>query len=113
MTRPEVTARDLLSQRVRHVLRDRNVREVAMFGGRSYLVDDRMAVAVQRTGDLLVRTDPDDYDALLDRGAEPARMGNDRTMGRGWLSVRADLIAGDAELAHWIEVGVASRSTRA
>ena len=36
-----------------------------MFGGLSFMVDERMAVAADRDGDLLVHSDPADYDYLL------------------------------------------------
>ncbi|MBA2667865.1 MAG: TfoX/Sxy family protein [Trueperaceae bacterium] len=81
-----------------------------MFGGLSFIVDERMAVAAGRTGDLLVRTDPAQYDDLLQRGGLPAHMGNQRPMGRGWLSVPSRQIHDDAELAFWLEVGINSRT---
>jgi TfoX/Sxy family transcriptional regulator of competence genes len=81
-----------------------------MFGGLSFMVDDRMAVAAGRDGHLLVRTDPAKYDDLLRRGGEPAHMGNDRAMGRGWLTVPSQRIQDDAELAYWVTVGIDSRN---
>lgn len=86
-----------------------SVREVAMFGGLSFMVDERLAVAAGRDGDLLVRVDPDDYDGLLMLGAIPARMRNGREMGRGWLTVPAERIRDDDELGRWIELAVAAR----
>jgi TfoX/Sxy family transcriptional regulator of competence genes len=87
----------------------RDVREVAMFGGISFMVDGRMAVAVGRDGDLLVRTDPARYDELLRRGGEPAEMGaGRRPMGRGWLTVPGRLVAVDQELSSWLQVGMGS-----
>jgi len=79
--------RDVLAQRLRALLTcHHNVREVRMFGGLSFMVDERMAVVAGRAGDLLVRTDPAEYDDLLQRGGIPAHMGNHRPMGRGWLT---------------------------
>ena len=105
------TAHDRLVVRLRDVVaRHGDVREVRMFGGLSFMVDERMAVAARRDGDLLVRTDPAAYDALLARGGEPAHMGEDRPMGRGWLTVPSARLADDAELAFWVEVGIDSRS---
>ncbi|MDQ0733748.1 TfoX/Sxy family protein [Arthrobacter agilis] len=101
--------REALSQRLRDFFASRpNVREVRMFGGVSFMVDERMAVAAGRDGGLLVRTDPADYDDLLRRGAVPARMGSDRPMGRGWLTVPSQQVSDDAELAFWIQVGLDS-----
>lgn len=81
-----------------------------MFGGLSFMVEGRMAVAAGRAGDLLVRTDPADYDDLIQRGAIPARMGDHRPMGRGWISVPSQRIQDNAELAYWVTVGIDSRS---
>ncbi|MHA7190489.1 TfoX/Sxy family protein [Arthrobacter sp. MDT2-16] len=102
--------RDSLVQRLRDLLAShRNVREVRMFGLQSFMVDDSLAVGVGRNGDLLVRTDPGQYDDLLERGGIPAQMGGDRPMGRGWLTVPGERITDDADLAFWLRVGTDSR----
>jgi TfoX/Sxy family transcriptional regulator of competence genes len=102
--------RDTLAQRLRDQLTAyQDVREVRMFGGLSFMVNQRMAVAAGRDGDLLVRTDPAEYDNLLRHGGEPAFMGDDRPMGRGWLTVPRERIRDDAQLAYWVEVGIESR----
>lgn len=104
-------ARDMLTQRLRDLFAEyENVREVRMFGGVSFMVDDRMAVAADRAGDLLVRTNPADYDSLLGRGGVPALMGRERPMGRGWLTVPRRQFDDDAELAYWVNVGIDSRT---
>jgi TfoX/Sxy family transcriptional regulator of competence genes len=101
---------DDLAERIRGVLASHgDVREVRMFGGLSFMVDERMAVAAGRGGDLLVRADPAAYDELLERGGEPAYMGTDRPMGRGWLTVPQARLQSDDELASWIQVGIDSR----
>ena len=101
--------RDVLARRVRERLASyRDVREVNMFGGLSFMVNERLSVAAGREGDLLVRADPADYDRLVERGAVPARMRNGRPMGRSWLTVPSARIAHDAELADWVDVGVSA-----
>lgn len=111
---PGDNQRDDLAQRLRDLLAPSGrVREVRMFGGISFMVDERMAVAAGRTGDLLVRTDPARYDELLQRGGAPALMGKDRPMGRGWLSVPGERIHDAAELAFWVGVGIDSRDAPA
>lgn len=111
MTTPVPSPRDALAGRLRDVLAaHQNVREVRMFGGLSFMVDERMAVAAGRDGDLLVRTDPATYDDLLRRGGEPAYMGDDRPMGRGWLTVPHHRLGGDEELAYWVKAGIDSRN---
>jgi hypothetical protein len=37
-------------------------------------------------------------------------MGNDRPMGPGWLTVPAERIRSDEELAYWVTVGIESRT---
>jgi TfoX/Sxy family transcriptional regulator of competence genes len=113
---PAMTAeREALADRVRSALpQDRPVREVSMFGGLSFMVDDSMVVAAGRTGDLLVRVDPAGYDELLNvPGAKPAMMGTDRPMGPGWISVAQDGLSTDNQLAFWIQVGLEHQSAKA
>ncbi len=113
MTASSPSPQNALAQRVREAIAEHGiVREVRMFGGLSFLVDERLAVAAGRDGDLLVRTDPEEYDALLERGGRPAFMGKDRPMGPGWLTVPADRIRGEDELAFWITIGVDSRNAQ-
>lgn len=114
MTDPAASPRDALALRLRTIVAPYGtVREVKMFGGVAFMVDERMAVAAGRDGGLLVRTDPAEYDSLLLRGGMPARMGGDRSMGRGWLTVPPPVIQDDAELAFWVQVGVDSRNASA
>jgi TfoX/Sxy family transcriptional regulator of competence genes len=111
VTTPAPSPYDILARRVRELLTgNHDVREVRMFGGLSYMVDERLAVAVRRGGELLVRTDPAEYDDLLQRGAVPAHMGDERPMGRGWLTVPYQQIQNETELAYWINVGIDSRN---
>ena len=105
-------ARDYLAERLRKVLAPRpNVREVRMFGGLSFMVDERLAVAAGAGGDLLVHIDPARYEDLLEQGGEQAVMGSSRPMGRNWLTVPESRIAADEDLAWWVMVGLASGYT--
>ena len=113
MTASTPNPQNALAQRVREAIAEHgSVREVRMFGGLSFLVDERLAVAAGRDGDLLVRTDPEEYEDLLQRGGEPAFMGKDRPMGPGWLTVPADRVRSEEELLYWIAVGVDSRDAQ-
>jgi TfoX/Sxy family transcriptional regulator of competence genes len=98
-----------LIDRIRATLSDRPAtREVAMFGGRCFMVNDKMVVAVLKDGDLLVRADPERNGELLSRpGAQPAEMGGGRTMGPSWISVAGDAVATDGELTFWTDVALA------
>lgn len=105
--------RETLVERLRQLLATRDaVREVRMFGGLAFMIEDQMAVSAGATGDLLVRVDPLRYDELLERGATPATMGAERPMGRGWISLPGSRLKADTELAFWLEVGIDSRNAR-
>ena len=101
--------RQALAVRIRAALPGgRAVREVSMFGGLSFMVDDSMVVAAGRDGGLLVRVLPGRYEELLTvPGARPAVMGSKhRPMGPGWISVAPDGLATDEQLAFWTQVGL-------
>lgn len=100
--------RDALALRIRAGLpADAPVREVGMFGGLAFMVDERLAVSARRAGNLLVHVDPARYDDLLSRpGARPAEMGTGRAMGRGWLVVDAGVLDDEATLARWLAEGL-------
>ncbi len=101
--------REALADRVRAALpHDRPVREVPMFGGLSFMVDESMVVAARSNGDLLVRIDPARNDELLKvPGAKPAIMGADRPMGPGWIAISPQGLTTDKQLAFWTQVGLA------
>lgn len=99
--------RDALVERVRALLAGRMVREVRMFGGLSFMVDEQLVVAARGEDELLVRVDPQRQDELLARpGARPATMGKDREMGPGWLAVSGPGLADDVQLASWVEIAL-------
>lgn len=78
-----------------------------MFGGLSFMVNDKMIVNVRRGGDLLVRVDPRRSPELVaECGARPAEMGAGRAMGPGWIDVPAELATGDEQLRFWISVAL-------
>ncbi|WP_232847685.1 TfoX/Sxy family protein [Occultella kanbiaonis] len=90
-----------------------STREVAMFGGRSFMVNDAMVVSALKPGDLLVRVPAERHDELLARpGAEQAEMGAGRTMGPGWISVSASHLDTAAALSEWLEVALAHNRAR-
>jgi TfoX/Sxy family transcriptional regulator of competence genes len=100
--------RERLADRIRAALAgDRTTREVRMFGGLSFMVDERMVVAAQGEGDLLVRIDPTRNAELTALpGVSQAEMGSGRTMGPGWISVARDAIGTDQQLSFWIAVAM-------
>lgn len=97
-----------LIERVRELLAtEPSTREVSMFGGRSFMVDEKIVVAARKQGDLLVRVPRARHDELLAHpGASQAEMGAGRTMGPGWLSVSAESLDTDEELSFWLTVAL-------
>jgi len=74
-----------------------------MFGGLSFMIDEKMVAGVRSDGDLLVRVDPARSTELLAReGARPAEMGAGRAMGAGWIDVAEQAIRTDEQLSLWI-----------
>lgn len=102
-------AQAALADRLRRLLADEPVvREVAMFGGRSFVVNGKLAVSALKDGGLLVRVPVDQHDELLGRpGSVQARMGAGRDMGSGWIEVVSSAVADDEGLASWIGIAMA------
>lgn len=94
-----------LAERVRDLVAGgADVSERRMFGGLAFLFGGHMGVAVSREGGLMVRMDPAAAAALVDdRSVRPMVM-----QGReldGWLRVAESAVAGDSELAAWVDRG--------
>lgn len=107
MSPPTTPVPDLVD-RVRAFLADRSaVRERRMFGGVSFMVDERMVVSARGDGSLLVRLDPARNAEFLARGARSAEMGVGRDMGPSWLSVPAVALVADTELSFWLDAALA------
>lgn len=106
MTRPVPVTTDhaSLTDRIRATLAaERSTREVTMFGGLSFMVNDKMVVAMRSDGTMLVRVDPERNRELVALpGAGLAEMGAGRAMGRSWISVAEEAIATDERLSFWV-----------
>lgn len=102
-----------LADRIREALANKaSVREVKMFGGLSFMVNESMVVSVRSDGDLLVRADPERAGELLRaKGARPAEMGVGRAMGNGWISVAEEAIATEEGFDFWIGVALEYNET--
>ena len=99
----DAAARELLD-RIRTSLPGDQVREVRMFGAIAVMIDDAMAVAVHKDGNLLVRVDPaEDSRLLQDPAATRAEMGAGRSMGVGWIRVDAAALHTDTALEGWLD----------
>lgn len=90
-----------LTDRIRAALSDRHAREVRMFGGLCFMVDDKLLMGTMKDGALLVRIDPERNAELRRRpGTAVPEMGAGRSMGPGWLRVAPD--EADLDLDFWI-----------
>lgn len=98
----------VLVGRLRTLLADEaSTREISMFGGRAFMVNDTMVVSALRSGDLLVHVASSrDSDLIEVPGASRAEMGAGRDMGPGWITVSVDAIMTDDSLSFWIEVAL-------
>jgi TfoX/Sxy family transcriptional regulator of competence genes len=98
---------EALAERLREVLAPYpGVTEKRMFGGCGFLLDGNLTVSASGRGGLLLRVDPDRAEELLaHRHVTPFVM-RGRAMA-GWLHVGAEAVATDADLARWVEFGVA------
>ncbi len=102
-----------LADRIRERLAgEPGITEQRMFGGLAFLVGGHMAVAASGQGGLMVRVDPAETDALVEAPhAEPFVM-RGRPM-RGWVRVDTAGVAGEDDLAPWVQRGVAYARTLA
>lgn len=108
-----MTAQSDLADRIRNELTARSPREVPMFGGISFMVDDRIVAAARREGDLLLRIDPTESARLLaEPGAHAAIMGKENPMGAGWISIETRALEGSG-LATWLEHGMDFHASQA
>lgn len=87
-------------------------REVAMFGGLAFMINEKMIVSAGKDGNLLARVPAADHEQLLEtRGAAQAEMGTGRSMGPGWITVTADHLIDDDDLAFWISIALSHNET--
>lgn len=97
------------AQRVRAILPGYPERK--MFGGLAWMVNGNMAVAVMSVSGLLVRVDPEDMETLVrEPGVGPFGREGARPM-TGFVKVDDSAIADDADLARWVDAGVAWAAT--
>ena len=96
-----------LAHRIRELVGvEPKVTEQRMFGGLAFLVAGNMAVAASGQGGLMVRVDPANTDALVEKPhARPFEM-RGRPM-RGWLRVDAEGVRTKRQLEPWVKRGVA------
>lgn len=93
-----------LIERLRELLAsEASLRELSMFGGRSFMVNNKIVACALKDGDLLARIDADRHDEFVQHsGAAQAEMGAGRSMGPGWIEISADEIEGASVLSFWV-----------
>jgi TfoX/Sxy family transcriptional regulator of competence genes len=97
---------DLAAQIRAAVALEPGMSEKRLFGGLAFLINGHMAAAASSQGDMLLRVDPADTDALV---AEPhaQRAVMRGRPANGWLRIDAAALD-DADLERWIARGVTS-----
>ena len=95
-----------LANRIRELVAgEAAVTEQSMFGGLAFLVGGNMAVAASGQGGLMVRVEPEETDALVDKPhAHPFEM-RGREM-KGWLRVDDEGVRTKRQLEPWVRRGV-------
>ena len=102
-----------LADRIRDALEGAGeVREVKMFGGITFMVNEMMTATANTHGMLMVRCDPERADALLERpGADwPERRG--RKMSKGWIVVDEAGTESEADFISWIDEALAFNNSK-
>ena len=96
-----------LANRIRELMvGESGVTEKKMFGGLAFLVGGNMSVAASGQGGLMVRVDPAETGALLEKPhARPFEM-RGREM-KGWLRVDEEGVGTKRQLEPWVKRGVA------
>lgn len=95
---------EALSERIRTIVAVRSgVVERKMFGGVAWMLHGNMACGVVGE-DVLVRLGAEDGErALAEAHVRPFEMGGRRS--RGFVVVAGSAVAGDDELARWVDAG--------
>ncbi len=93
-----------VAERIRTELGDeKDVREVKMFGGLTFMVSGKMTATANIHGDLMVRCDPTRADELLSRdGANWPEM-RGKPMSKGWIVVDSSGWRAKKQFASWIK----------
>jgi TfoX/Sxy family transcriptional regulator of competence genes len=96
-----------LANRIRELIaREPDVTEKKMFGGLAFLINGNMSVAASGQGGLMVRCDPEQTDALLEKPHAKRFEMRGREM-QGWLRVDDEGIRTKRQLEPWVRTGVA------
>jgi TfoX/Sxy family transcriptional regulator of competence genes len=96
-----------LANRIRELIaQEPDVTEKKMFGGLAFLINGNMSVAASGQGGLMVRCDPEQTDALLEKPHAKRFEMRGREM-QGWLRVDDEGVRTKRGLEPWVRTGVA------
>ena len=96
-----------LANRIRELIAgEPDVTEKRMFGGLAFLIGGNMSVAASGQGGLMVRVDPDETEALVDKPHAKPFVMRGREMS-GWLRVDDEGVRTKRQLEPWVRRGVA------
>jgi TfoX/Sxy family transcriptional regulator of competence genes len=95
-----------LANRVRELIASEpDVTEKKMFGGLAFLIGGNMSVAASGQGGLMLRCDPEETDALLEKPHAKRFEMRGREM-QGWLRVDDEGLKTKRDLERWVRTGV-------
>lgn len=100
-----------LADRVREIIAEThdNVEEKSMFGGRCFMVNDKMCVGVEKER-LMVRLDPAKYEEVMQKeGCRPMDF-TGRIM-KGYVFVDIEVLNTRKKLAYWIALALEFNKT--
>jgi hypothetical protein len=102
-----------LAERIREaVAGEDGLTEKRMFGGLAFLINGNMAVSASGQGGMLLRVDPAQTEQLV-RAPHARRFEMRGREMDGWLRIDPDALDTDADLTHWVTLGVTyARSLR-
>jgi TfoX/Sxy family transcriptional regulator of competence genes len=85
-------------------LSHKNVEEKAMFGGLCFMVNDKMALGIEKDR-LMVRLNPDIYDEVMEKeGCKP--MDFSGKVMKGFVFVDADVLTTKKKLEYWVKLAL-------
>ena len=94
-----------LANRIRALLgTEPGVTEKKMFGGLAFLIGGNMSIAASGQGGVLVRVDPAQSDALVQKTKAEVAVMRGRPM-PGWLRLASEDLRTARQLAKWVELG--------
>ena len=96
-----------LANRTRELLAaaEKNIKEKAMFGGLCFMVNDKMAIGVEKDR-LMLRLDPAIYETVMEKeGCRPMDF-TGRVM-KGFVFVDIDALQTKKQLAYWVNLALA------